>query len=86
MVLEEFRGGHREKFEETHGPFERDSAGNLIMFCSSDTYRFPYDKKRQKELYGRTFTKKEAKEYEELFVIANLCQCGEPMEGPKNHR
>ena len=80
MVLEEFRGGYREKFEEEHGPFERDSEGNLKLFCRSDTFRFPYSKKRQKEVYGRTFTKKEAREYEDLFVIANLCQCGEPMD------
>ena len=80
MVLEKFRGGYREKFEEAKGPFERDSAGNLKLFCDKDLYRFPYDKARQKELYGRTFTKKEAREYEDLFVIANLCQCGEPMD------
>ena len=76
---EEFRGGYRVKFSEEHGPLERDSAGNIKLFCSEDSWMSPV-KSEQKKKFGRTFTRKERLEYEELFTIANLCQCGEPMD------
>lgn len=77
--LEPFRGGVRSKFSEEYGPIERDRLGNIKLFCIDDTWISPV-KSEQKRLFGRTFTKKEMKEYEDLFLTVTLCQCGEPMD------
>jgi len=79
VKLEKFRGGVRAKFSEEFGPVERLTTGAVKLFCSDDTWISPV-KSEQKRLFGRTFTRKERKEYEDLFVLTTLCQCGEPMD------
>ena len=59
---------------------ERDRLGNVIMYCFEDVYGPGSTPKfLHKERFGRTFSKREAKEHEEQFELATLCGCGEPM-------
>lgn len=58
---------------------EKDVTGQAKIYCISPTILFTYGKRKQREIYGRTFTKEEAEKYENQFKEVVRCQCGEFM-------
>ena len=68
-------------FHEMHGikELERLPGGAVKTFCMDDTWISPV-KSEQLKKFGRTFTIKERKEYEDMFFHADLCDCGGLMK------
>jgi len=62
---------------------EKDSSGLTKVYCISPIILSTFGKRKQKEMYGRTFTKEEGYKYERQFKEVIKCQCGEFMYAEK---
>jgi len=58
---------------------EKTASGKPRIYCVSPTIFGTMGKRKQMEMYGRTFTKEEAAKYERQFQDVIRCQCGEFM-------
>jgi len=58
---------------------EKEASGLTKVYCISPSIYQTFGKKKQKEMYGRTFTKEEGQKYENQFKEVVRCQCGEFM-------
>ena len=62
---------------------EKDVTGQAKIYCIRPTILFTAGKRKQREMYGRTFTKEEAAKYERQFHEVVRCQCGEFMHSER---
>ena len=62
---------------------EKDSSGFAKVYCISPIILSTFGKRKQKEMYGRTFTREEGYKYERQFKEVIKCQCGEYMYAVK---
>ena len=58
---------------------EKTASGKPRIYCVSPTIFGTMGKRKQMEMYGRTFTKEEGQKYENQFKEVVRCQCGEFM-------
>jgi len=62
---------------------EKDVSGQAKIYCIRPSILSTAGKRKQKEMYGRTFSKEEAAEYERQFQEVVRCQCGEFMHNER---